>query len=171
MTHIDQRIRDWLAEADHEDWCDARVHRDCCSGKGCNCLLGPANAAIIAVLDIENWPTNDPEGLYWNRALDMVRQTIGANLGIDLAAALGITQEAASLDANDREGPSVAEEPTVYRVGDPDPTPNDWVTPCPARSPDGDLPWDLSWPCCWPAGHAGQHVAGDGSEILAVWDA
>lgn len=52
MTHIDQRIRDWLAEADHEDWCDTRVHVNCCCGKGCNCFLGPANAAIAAVLDL-----------------------------------------------------------------------------------------------------------------------
>ena len=49
-------------------------------------------------------------------------------------------------------------------VGDPDPTPNDTVDVCPSRQPGV-----YRYLCTWPVGHAGDHVAGTGDEIAAVW--
>lgn len=48
-----------------------------------------------------------------------------------------------------------------YKVGDPDPTPNNdpW---CNADGPEGLT-------CTWAPGHEGPHVAGDFDEIVAVW--
>lgn len=52
-------------------------------------------------------------------------------------------------------------EPT-YHIGDPDPTPNDWVRRCSVDGPNG-------WFCTWPAGHPGVHVSGNVDVITAVW--
>lgn len=49
--------------------------------------------AVRAVLDIQDWPSNDPEGLCWNRALDVVRQTIAVNLGAPDRCALEFEHE------------------------------------------------------------------------------
>lgn len=54
-----------------------------------------------------------------------------------------------------------------YKVGDPDPTPDD----------TGEADWCRSehggYSCTWDRGHGGQHVSGTGheeGEIVAVWD-
>lgn len=71
-------------------------------------------------------------------------------------------------DANDREGSGVAGEPTVYRVGGPDPT---------ADPTEGCMAGHLGvgtatgYLCSRPALHPGPHIAGNGETILAVWDA
>jgi hypothetical protein len=45
VTTLDQKIRERLDFALHEDWCGE-------DDEGCNCFLGPANDAIRAVLAI-----------------------------------------------------------------------------------------------------------------------
>lgn len=52
-------------------------------------------------------------------------------------------------------------EANPFSVGDPDPTP-DGENNCEAVSPE-------NWFCTWPEGHPGQHVAGTGERIAAVW--
>jgi hypothetical protein len=60
-----------------------------------------------------------------------------------------------------------------YRVGDPDPSgaggdrPRDGV--CRAQHPATGPGWSGSWICTWSPGHEGEHVAGDGLTVLAVW--
>lgn len=54
----------------------------------------------------------------------------------------------------------------TYQVGDPDPTPHDDGTSCRARLHRGVA----TYHCTWEAGHTGQHVAGTGTTIVAVWD-
>jgi hypothetical protein len=58
--------------------------------------------------------------------------------------------------------------PTLYKVGDPDPTPpddarsDDW---CLAEHPDG-------YCCIWPEGHAHpQHIDSNDGVLVAVWPA
>jgi len=53
---------------------------------------------------------------------------------------------------------------TEWKVGDPDPTPPPRV----ARY-CGEATPDEVFVCTWPAGHTGQHVAGTGKTIAAVW--
>lgn len=56
-----------------------------------------------------------------------------------------------------------AEQP-AYKVGDPDPTPNDWEDEDVCEANQG---W---FTCTWRANHDGiPHVAGDESTIVAVW--
>ena len=80
---LEEMIRDHLSNADHEDWCDARIHADC--GQECNCFLGQTNRAIVAALDIEEFGGLTQFQRGWNEALGIVRERI--------AGALGITQE------------------------------------------------------------------------------
>lgn len=50
-----------------------------------------------------------------------------------------------------------------WMVGDPDPTPKFVNSYCSQQGPDNH-------DCTWPEGHPEPfHVAGDGSEVLAVW--
>lgn len=57
-----------------------------------------------------------------------------------------------------------ANTPSPYRVGDPDPTPNlPMANYCTRQSPG------IKHQCTWGRGHHGDHVAGDGQIILAVW--
>lgn len=56
-----------------------------------------------------------------------------------------------------------AEQP-AYKVGDPDPTPDEWEASEQCESSEG------GYMCTWHAGHSGQpHVAGDSQIIVAVW--
>jgi hypothetical protein len=72
-----------------------------------------------------------------------------------------------------------AEGATVYRVGDPDPTPD-----VPEQTPDNpDGSWCGATPdaegfpeymaCTWELGHSTDlpHVSGNGRKIIAVWEA
>jgi hypothetical protein len=49
-----------------------------------------------------------------------------------------------------------------YSVGDPDPTAEERVGNCPEVNDGGYF-------CTWPAGHEGDHIAGTGYLIAAVW--
>ncbi len=51
------------------------------------------------------------------------------------------------------------------KPGDPDPTPEEGD--CPASWADGQPGWP--WECTRKREHAGQHVAGAGSQVAAVW--
>lgn len=61
-------------------------------------------------------------------------------------------------------GDEVAAEPTwSWNEGDPDPTPNHLEKYCDVGDPSG------YWKCSWGPDHRGDHVAGTGSTIVAVW--
>ncbi len=48
------------------------------------------------------------------------------------------------------------------KPGDPDPTPDDDQESCPSRD-------SVGWWCTRTVGHYGQHVAGTGERVAAVW--
>lgn len=68
------------------------------------------------------------------------------------------------------------EDDVKYKVGDPDPTPdglgaNGPSGYCAAETDSKHSKYGshVTYGCTWPDGHEGNHVAGDGDTILAVW--
>ena len=53
----------------------------------------------------------------------------------------------------------------IHKVGDPDPTPDEVETGCPAET---DINGYI-WACCWDSPHDGDHVTGNGDIVLHVW--
>lgn len=54
---------------------------------------------------------------------------------------------------------------SVYKVGDPDPTPDQGNGPCGEPDPERGV-----FSCTWPKGHTQPHVAGTGTIIAARWE-
>jgi hypothetical protein len=119
------------------------------------------NFDAVTLDDLEKWFDIDQ-----GQAMEVLYQIGSANLSIHFEGCeCGETEPDFTVGFDDDDEFGVDDETWNMVVpGDPDPTPLlavDDYDCCMGRNG--------GWGCTRPEGHSGQHVAGDGDEVCAVW--